>query len=223
MDTMFRLCLLALLLLSLPATGLAYTVVSHESEIPYEVLKLETPITERQFIVGELNGFPEMIEFTTDTESALQVSLLALPGTTTPNYGGIIVRVLEPRGVEEVARLKPAEATWESFREPVSKLSFLVGPAFETIIASGTYRVEVSTPENFGKYVIVVGSDDINHGYGATWAAVSTLYEFAGVTKLGMVRTSLVYVPLLILIILGGFGYTVYRTRDRLPFLKRYG
>jgi hypothetical protein len=123
---------------------------------------------------------------------------------------------------EEVARLKPTDATWESVHEPVSKLSFLLGPEFETTIASGTYRVEVSTPENFGKYIIVLGDADVHHGFGATWSAVSTLYEFAGVTKLGMVRTSLVYVPLLTLLILGGFGYTVYRTRDRLPFLKRH-
>jgi hypothetical protein len=223
MKGMFRLLLLGLLTLCAPATSLAYSVLTHESEVPYEVLQLETPISERQFIVGELDGFPEMIEFTTDTESTLQVSLLALPGTSTPNYGGIIVRVLEPRGVEEVARLKPTDATWESFREPVSKLSFLLGPAFEATVASGTYRVEVSTPENYGRYLMVIGTDDMNHGYGATWTAVAALYEFAGVTKLGMVRTSLVYVPLLILVVLLGFGYTIYRTRDRVPFLKRYG
>ncbi|MCU0678257.1 MAG: hypothetical protein MUF19_01565 [Candidatus Pacebacteria bacterium] len=214
--------LLAVLVLALPTLAQAYFLTEHTLEVPYEVLILEQPITERQLVAGELEGYPEMIEFTTDTETTLRVSLLGLAGSTTPNFGGIVVRVREPRGVEEVVRLKPADATWESVREPVSKLSFLLGPEFETTIASGTYRVEVSTPENFGKYLIVLGEEDVHHGYGATWSAVSTLYEFAGVTKLGMVRTSLVYVPLLILLILGGFGYTIYRTRDRLPFLKQH-
>jgi hypothetical protein len=216
------LVLLFMLGLGLPTLAQAYFVTEHTLAVPYELLILERPVSERQLIVGELEGYPEMIEFTTDTEVTLRVSLLGLPGSTTPNFGGIVVRVLEPRGVEEVARLKPTDATWEAIREPVSKLSFLIGPEFETTIASGTYRVEVSTPENFGPYLIALGDEDINHGYGATWAAVSQLYEFAGVTKLGMVRTSLVYVPLLILLVLGGFGYTVYRTRDRLPFFKRY-
>lgn len=208
--------------LMLPTLSQAYFVSEHELSTPYEVMILEQPVVERQLVVGELEGYPEMIEFTSTAEEALRVTLLGLPGSSTPNFGGIVVRVLDPRGVEEVARLKPQEATWESFREPVSKIQFLLGPEFETTIASGTYRIEVSTPENFGKYGIALGLVDTNHGYRTTWSSVARLYEFAEVPKLGMIRTSLVYIPLLILFVLGGFAYTIYRTRDRLSFLKRH-
>lgn len=216
---MWRIFLLVLVL-TLPSSALAYSVISHDLTTPYEVLPIEVDTNNRQIITGELNGYPEMVEFTTSEELPLSVSIFGLPGSTTPDFGGIIVRVIEPRGVEEIARIKAAEASWAPVKEPVSKLTFLTGPEYFGSIASGTYRVEVSTPENFGKYLIVIGDTDSDTGYLATWNAVSSLYDFAEVTKLGMIRTSLVYMPLGIILVLFGLGYTVYRTRPDLFRLR---
>lgn len=202
---------------------MAYTVTPHDITTPYEVLELGQDFSERQFITGELDGYPEMVELTTDTDTTIGVTLLAMPDDTNQELSGMVVRVLQPRGVQEVARLKPADATWAVFREPVSKLNFLAGPETEVAVASGTYRIEVSTPENFGKYVLVVGNGDARSGYLATWRSVAALYEFMGVSKLVMIRTPLVYYPFGILLLLAGLSYTVYRTRERLPFLRRYG
>ena len=207
-------------LLVLPSSAFAYTVTSHEIVTPYEVLPLELDLENRQIIIGELNGYPEMVEFTISEELPLSVSIFGLPGSSTPNFGGIIVRVVQPRGVEEIARIKAAEATWEAVREPISKLNFLVGPEYFGTVASGTYRVEVSTPENYGKYLIVIGDTDSDAGYGATFRSVAALYEFAEATKLGMIRTSLVYIPLGIILVLCGIVYTVRRTRPELFHLK---
>jgi hypothetical protein len=208
-------------LLVLPSSAFAYTVTSHEVVTPYEVLPLELEEEQRQIITGELNGYPEMVEFTTSEELPLSVSIFGLPSSSTPDFGGIIVRVVEPRGVEEIARIKASDATWEIVREPISKLNFLVGPEYFGTVASGTYRVEVSTPENYGKYLIVIGDVDSDTGYGDTFKSVSALYEFAEVTKLGMIRTSLVYMPLGIVLVLCGIVYTVRRTRPELFRLKK--
>ncbi len=207
----------------LPGCLLAYQVTTHDLLTPYELLPVETSVGQ-QFIVGELDGYPEMIEFTVSEAVPVTVALYSLPTTTTPQLNTIMVRVLAPRGVEEVARLNAADVTWEPMRDPVSRLRLLAGPALRTEVASGTYRVEVSTPENYGKYLILVTAGEVNtSSYTATWRAVRDLYSFAGVSKLGMVRTSLVYYPLLITVLLLGFGYTVWRTRERVPFLRRYG
>lgn len=221
---MFRFILVFLLCLTVfaPAVSLAYSVTKHNESTPYEVLKIDNVDDGKHYIIGELDGYPEMIEFTTDEPLSLRTQILALPSSTTPNFGGIIVRVLTPRGVEEIVRMKSSEATWEVVKEPVSKLSFLSGPSFETKVASGTYRVEVSTPENFGKYIILLGNTDTNGDFGATWRAVSDMYEFAEVSKIAMLRTPLVYYPVGIILLLFGFGYTIWRTRDRLPFIKHY-
>lgn len=217
---MWRIVLLFIVAL-LPGSALAYTVVTHDLTIPYEVLPVTVDASTRQIITGELNGYPEMVEFTVSEETQLPVSIFGLPGSSTPNFGGIIVRVIEPRGVEEIARIKASEASWAPVKEPVSKLTFLTGPEYLGTIASGTYRIEVSTPENYGKYLLVIGENDTDAGYGATWRAVSDLYTFAEVTKLGMIRTSLVYIPLGIVLVVFGLLYTIYRTRPELfPFKK---
>lgn len=208
-------------LLILPGNALAYTVTNHDLTTPYEVLPIEVDTSNRQIITGELNGYPEMVEFTVGEELPLSVSIFGLTGSSTPNFGGIVVRVVQPRGVEEIARIKAADASWTVAKEPISKLTFLAGPEYFGTIASGTYRVEVSTPENYGKYLIVIGDTDSDTGYGATWRAVSALYEFAEVTKFGMIRTSLVYIPLGIILVVFGFLYTVYRTRPDLFHRKK--
>jgi hypothetical protein len=205
-----------------PQAASAYEVVEHTLTVPYEVLELPEGATAERLVAGELDGYPEMIEIKSEEEFLLRVALRSVPSSTLPNFGGIVVRVLEPRGVEEVARLKPSDASWTLERDPLSKLRYQEGPVFETTVASGTYRIEVSTPENFGRYLLLVGSESADQGYGATWRSVATLYEFYGVSKIGMIRTPLVYYPLGILLLLAGFGYTVYRTRDRLPFLKKH-
>ncbi|MFM2340090.1 MAG: hypothetical protein RLZZ360_726 [Candidatus Parcubacteria bacterium] len=209
-------------LLALPTSAFAYTVTSHEVVTPYEVLPLELDLENRQIITGELNGYPEMVEFTVSEELPLSVSVFGLPGSTTPDFGGIIVRVVEPRGVEEIARMKASVASWEAVKEPISKLTFLVGPEYFGTVASGTYRVEVSTPENYGKYLLVIGDNDADAGYGATWRSVSALYTFAEVTKLGMIRTALVYIPLGIILVICGMVYTVRRTQPEFFRISNY-
>ncbi len=213
--------LFLLVLLILPGNAFAYTVVNHDIAKPYEVMPIIIDPSNRQIITGELNGYPEMVEFTLEEEAALSVSIFSTATNTSPTLGGVIVRVLQLRGVEEVARLKFGDGSWSPVKEPVSKLTFLAGPEYFGTVASGTYRIEVNTPENYGKYLLVIGDNDNDAGYFATWRAVSDLYEFAEVFKLGMIRTSLVYIPLGIMLVLFGIVLTVRRTRPDLFLSKK--
>ena len=211
------LCLVVLM----PISGFAYEVTLHDVKTPYDIVTVPGTAEEEQFIVGTLKDYPQMVEIQSDKEFVLHVELRALPdATSTPNLAGIAVQVLEPRGVAEVARLTPAESSWTKHRDRVSGLAYLAGPSYEGKVPAGTYHIEVSTPENTGKYILVVGTVPTNSSYGDTWAAVSRLYSFYGASKIGMIRSPLVYYPLGIVLLLGGFGYTIYRTRGRLPLLR---
>lgn len=209
----------ALMYTLLPSSSFAYEVTVHDVKIPYDVVSVPGTVDEQQFIVGALTGYPQMVEIKSDEEFTLRVELRALPdATTTPDFAGIVVQVLERRGVAEVARLKPTDAPWTKVREHVSGLSYLAGPLYEGRVPAGTYHIEVSTPENIGKYILVLGTVPTNGSYWNTWSAISRLYTFYDVSKIGMIRSPLIYYPFGIVLLLGGFGYTIYRTRGRIPF-----
>jgi hypothetical protein len=207
--------------LLLPTFSFAYGVTPHDVKVPYDIVSVPGTVDEQQFIVGTLKDYPQMVEVKSDKEFTLRAELRALPGaTTTPDLAGIIVQVLDRRGVAEVARLNAGDATWKQSRERVSGLAYLAGPVYDGRVPAGTYHIEVSAPENIGKYILVLGTVPTNSSYGDTWAAVSRLYSFYGASKIGMIRSPLVYYPLGIVLLLGGFGYTIYRTRGRVPFFK---
>jgi hypothetical protein len=214
---------LLLAMLVVPHTVVyGYTLVAHESLVPYEVLTLSTEPGQQHIVAGTLNDYPQMIEMTSDEAFFLDVAIRGIPGTSTPDFSGIVIRVLEPRGVAEVARLRASEASWETVTDPLSALPYLAGPSFSGEVASGTYRIEVSTPVNTGQYLLVVGSSNDASTYGQKWDSVSRLYEFYGQSKIGMIRSPLVYYPLGIVLLLIGFGYTIYRTRARLSFRQNH-
>jgi hypothetical protein len=208
-----RSVLLAAVLFLPGGVSLAYQVSEYTMPVPYDVYRIDTDISAEHWYVGNLEDFPEMYEFTIEATTTLGIALFTLPGDTTPDLGGIIVRDTPPRGVAEVARLKSGEASWETDRDGVSGLTFRQGPTLIEEIGPGTYRIELSTPDNAGPYVLRLGTEANPQGYFAAWGATSRLYEFAGVTKFGMIRSPLVYYPLGILIVLGLIGVTFWYTR----------
>lgn len=209
------------LMVGIVSAAEAFTVTEHEFPAQYEVVVVEGVPTTHQFLLGQLADYPEMYEVSHDAPFVLQAELRALPGaTTTPALGGIIVRVLD-RGVEEVVRLEPGEAAWEKRRDAASGLAYLAGPGFSGEVPAGVYRIEVSTPDNQGQYILSLGTQPDEVGYLESLAAVGTLYDFYGAWTLGMIRSPLLYQPLLIILLLGGLAVTYLRTRHRLP-LRRH-
>jgi hypothetical protein len=211
---------LLILLVSPQAMAYGYSLVLHEPAVPYEILTIPAETKQQQVVAGRLDDYPEMVEITSTEDFFLEVAIRAVPGTTTPDFSGIVVRVLEPRGVAEVARLRASEATWETVVDPLAALPYIEGPRFSGAVASGTYRIEVSNPDNEGQYLLVIGSADESGTYGQKWRSVAGLYEFYGQSKVGMIWSPLVYYPVGIILLLIGFVYTVYRTRSRLPFFN---
>lgn len=205
------------LFLCTTSSAFAYVATSHTLSTPYDIVTISTEELGQQYFLGSLEDFPEMFEVVLEATSTLTLAIRAVPteDQKTPQLSGIVIRDKAVRGVEEIARLKADEASWLPVRDTLSGLVYLTGGKFEAEVPPGTYRIEVSTPNNVGKYILVFGSDAESAPYGITLASVADTYEFYGVSKIGMIRSPLLLYPLGIAVVLALFGATWYWQRRR--------
>lgn len=208
-----RLFLLVLLFL-VPTAGYAFEPIMVELEGQHDVIDITRPEASRAYY-GELQNHPHtfLVLATSSFDLNVQIFSPDIRGAKI-NLNGIIVRELGGNdGVEEVTRMPSGRAEWEGYREPTGGDRYLAGPTFSAELESGSYIVEVSNPENLGKYVLAFGAfDQIDgDGYIDTVRNVATVKIFLGKTWLGALTASLVYIPLLILLILGGVVYYGWR------------
>jgi hypothetical protein len=204
----------------LPVVASAYQVIEHIPAEQYEVQSLEGDPQDKRTLIGTLKDAPIMYEILSDHDFTLALDVRAVPTSTPPQFSVIVVRVQQPRGVEEVTRLQQSAATWTQVSDPTSGLPYLAGPSYSEVLPAGTYQIEVSTPNNKGQYALVLGNQQSNESYAVSLRSVRTMYDFYSASPLGMVRSPYVYYPLLVLIFFGLVGYGVYRFRHKLPFIS---
>lgn len=184
---------------------------------PYDVVTITGNPEERQTVLGELDNAPEMYEIKSDTDFTLTAEIRAVPGSVAqPQFSGIIVRQKEVLGVEEVARLKATDATWAPVRDSVTGLVYQSGPFWSEKVKAGTYHVEVSTPNNTGKYLLVIGDkDDEAAGYFDTIHAIGMVYDFYGYGAFHMLLSAYIYYPIGIVLVCLLLIATWYWSRHR--------
>jgi len=195
----------------------AYNAVSQTLLVPYEILPVNIEVAGQQYFLGELDGFPEMYEIVFEATTTLSLAIRAVDdsGSDSLKLSGLIIRDKTVRGVEEIARLRADDALWEEARDPVSALTYFAGSDFLEEVPPGTYRIEVSTPNNTGKYILVFGDSAISTPYGTTLGSVAATYDFYGVSKLGMIRSPLIFYPLGIIVLIGLIVGTWHLQRKR--------
>lgn len=203
MLTHFCLTLVALFMVILPV---AQAFESLEETVPtqYEVITIQNPEIE-QLILGELTDAPEMFEIVSEVPFTLTAEIRAIPntsGATLPQLSGIIVRQKEIRGVEEVARLNASDASWTVRTDPDSGLVYQAGPYFSEQLESGTYRIEVSNPNNQGKYLLLIGNQKDQNGYFDSLSDIQRVYAFYDLSTIRMVSSPYVFYPLSVIIVL---------------------
>lgn len=201
--------------LTTPVTS-AYQAIYEAVTVPYELVTIVGDPNVQQSILGELSGSPEMFEIVSDVPFVLSAEIRALQGgPETLDFNGIVIRQKELRGVEEVARLKATDAEWSAIIEPATGLLYRAGPFYSEEVPAGTYRIEVSTPENIGKYILVIGSIKNSTGYFASLASVKTTYEFYGLSGFQMFSSPYVHYPIGIVLVLALLGGTWFWQRRR--------
>jgi len=206
-----RILLLSILmLLAVPVSAFVPEVIVQKSLL--DITAIKDPVLAQTFY-GDLVDFPHTYQIiaTEPFHLFLQIKVPDIESSTN-NISGIIIK--EPAGkgrVEEIARLKGKDASWESTYEWLSMDAYRNGPSFEKDLGPGTYRIEVSTPDNREKYVLVVGTrEEMALGYFETVRRLVDIKAFSGKSRLRVVESPLVFVPLLSI---GGLITFWYRRR----------
>ena len=182
-----------------------------------DITIIDDPVLSQAFY-GSLQSFPHTYEIRSSVPFHLSTKIL-IPDieASKNNISGIVIKLPEGRGrVTEVASLEAKNAKWESMYDPVGGDSYREGPSFEGELSAGSYRIEVHTPDNAEKYVLVVGTrEDMSIGYFETLKRLLKVKEFFGKSPVRIVESPLVYIPLVIISVVGvGVWYVRQRRRS---------
>lgn len=212
-----RILLFTPLFLFTPFFAAAHVPVFPEIETVSDVVEIADPEYSQVFY-GELVGFPHTFEIETSEPFVLHAEILQPDiSSSERNISGIIIKELAGGGrVTEVARLSAKDASWEPFFEFFGGDTYLAGPSFEETVEAGTYRIEVSTPDNIGKYALSVGTEEVFAGVGP----LELIRRIAGVkvffdkSQFRIVESPLVYVPIFLFVLVSVVFFYV-RNRKR--------
>ncbi len=177
-----------------------------------DITVIHDPELEQAFY-GSMNGFPHTYEIRA-TEPFRLYTQIILPDVlwSKNNVSGIIIKEQKKGRVLEISRLHAKDATWDSYYEPVGGDTYRKGPKFEGELDPGVYRIEVNTPDNLEKYVLVVGTQDGKAlGYFESLKRISAIKRFFEKSSFSIIESPLVYVPIVIFV--GIVGIMFYRKR----------
>jgi hypothetical protein len=206
--------------LCVTSTAHAYNPIVVQPKEQYGVILVEDdPYIEHHFL-GTLEDYPEMFEFTTDVSFDLSVRVLQRDSGKAVPFGLIMVRQNEDDGgVSEVARLNQPVGEWSRISDSVLGLDLLESTRIEKSVSPGTYRIEVSTPDNKGKYMLVMGDESKRAGFFKTIGHIYTIQRHLGYTPFHLIFSRYIYPPLGILVILYG-AYRVWRYRKEVTHVS---
>jgi hypothetical protein len=186
---------------------LAQATTVHETIItkPYEIIKLESDLDTEQYWLGELVGDPVLYEVEVQSTTTLSAVLRQKYTDEKPIPFAflLVMKDVNRGGVSEVIRLKSSESDWTKVKDTQFAVDFLESRRVNEVVSPGTYRIEVSTPVNEGKFLLVVGNKEPSSGYFETISNVAKVQGHFGYSSLAFVFSSYVLYPLGIVILLG--------------------
>ncbi len=167
--------------------------------------------SEQHIFLGTLDGQPHLyvLPVTETTPFELELYRHTGDGESVPLSIMIVVERF-PRGVEAIARLRSSDAPWTLMRDTKTRIISEQGHMYRTDLEPGTYRIEVSTPTNQGRYELRFGEVQKS----SWWTEVKNMrilqrwYEISWWQSL---LSPLIYMPLTIIILLGGIGWLLWR------------
>lgn len=194
-----------------PLPVMAFGVYQSEVTKPYEIIPLTAGLESKQAHIGHLDNFPIMYEVTITATTTLTAQLsqqyrssakpldLALMVVREDDKGG---------GVSEIARVHPVAADWTVRKDSVYGMSFWESQSTSNELRPGTYRIEVTTPNNLGRYMLLLGTTEESLGYFGTISHVRQVQQGFGLSIARMLVSSYVYYPLGIILLL----FVIHRT-----------
>jgi len=191
---------------------MAYTSVIAKPKDQSVVLPLGDASVSTEYF-GRLDAYPHTFDFEVTNKQAFKASIEVPDTTVQKNDISIIIVKAERRGVSEVGRTKISEQVWTPVYNSMYAESFKQGGVLEGELEPAWYKIEVSSPNNEGKYHLVWGTEKSGRGYFANVQALFEVKTFLGNSKWGALQSPLIYWPLGLLFLIG--GYILYRKRNQ--------
>lgn len=172
-------------------------------ETSFDLLTLSNPGGDELYY-GELSHFPHTYQFLV-TETMAFLAQVAVPPDGNQETSLIVIKE-ERRGVSEVGRRTGKTETWEVSTDSVSRLDFVRSTPLVATLEPGVYRLEVSSPDNTGKYLLQINQQP-ELSYFEEVSVIFKLHSFFGSGFLGTLVVPAVWIPLVVLLLIGCLWY----------------
>lgn len=203
----FAFLLLVMTTLSLPIGADAFEPVVQTPEGPYEAIEVDE-LEAHQTWLGTLSGFPDLYEFTLSEPTTLYTKLTQDLTEEPSSLQLLIVRQNDDNGgVSEVARQTTDLADWNQNLPFTLGLSLISMPVLVSELSAGTYRVEISAPDNDGDYMLSIGTEPEPLPILVSIADLWEVQTHFGASPLRILISVYFLIPLLMLLSL----YVVYK------------
>lgn len=204
-----------LLVLVVPVVVMAAPPIQNVPVLPYEALPIDANIESKQVYLGILAGDPHTYEVTIAEPKQFTATLVQrVTEDQVIPFSLIIVKSNElNRGVTEIGRVVGTEISWQTSYDAVLGMKVAQSETVVFDLTPGTYRFEVSTAQNLGKYMIVLGNTPSAAGYFAQVSEIRTIQKFFAASPLRILISTHVLYPLGSFILLMSFLYVWYRNR----------
>ena len=105
---------------------------------------------------GELKNRPDYYKIITDVDFNLYINIMAPVISDTQNNFSV-----EVYGMNRTITLNGEIFDWQKHYEKFTGNNYWRGPSYEEGLPKGEYIIEVSNPDNLGKYVLLIGQQEI--------------------------------------------------------------
>jgi hypothetical protein len=187
----------------------AYTSVVAKPANQQAVLAVEDATTPFEYF-GRLDDYPHTFEFEVYEAMPFKASVFVPDWEVQKNDISIIIIKEERRGVSEVGRTRINEQSWEAITDYKFVETFRNGGSLEGNLEPGVYRLEVSSPNNEGKYRMVWGTKKVDRNYFDDVRALFEVKQFLNTSQSSAFLSPLIYIPVLLCI-----GLAFYFVRRR--------
>ncbi len=115
-----------------------------------------------QAFYGELKGHEAyyLIDLKNEQDLYLQILVPDLPGILKDKSAAVEYLPELGAKAENFAKLDPAAVQWKKFYEEFAGDNYWQGPEVKRLAEPGYYVIKIFSPENQGKYVLVVGEQE---------------------------------------------------------------
>lgn len=198
-----------LVVLCMPVFVQAYTVIETDISQPYEIVPIEaTPPTQHNYL-GTLADYPIMYEITSEEPFTFAAQVSQPAGAEVEPLVLLLIRKNDRGGgVSEVVRMTTDPAQWSVVRDSKLGMTLRTSPVISEDVEPGVYRIEVSSPDNLGQYLLTVGQEATEPGYFAELGAIRKTQKYFGLGIFSMLKSSYVYYPIGILLLV----FAIYKT-----------